>query len=149
MADDNEKVLLQKALDDLTVRLEKAETEARQERELRERQVYIAKADSFGYLPCKSTELGDFLYWLNKSDAARATYLDGVLRAVNNQLEDAGLFVEKGTSQGSAGELSILEKADALVKQGKAADFKEALLKMDPKEQLAYIQARQAAVRGK
>ncbi len=149
MADDNEKVLLQKALDDLTVRLEKAETQARQERELRERQSYIAKADSFGYLPAKSAELGDFLYWLNKSDPARATYLEGLLRAVDNQLEDAGLFVEKGVSQGSAGEATLMEKADALVKTGKATDLKDALLKMDPKEQAAYIQSRQAAVRGK
>lgn len=143
MAEDNEKVQLEKALNDLKDRLEKAEREAAQERELRERQVFVAKAATFANLPTKADELGDFLYWLTKTDTARGTYAEALLRAVDAQLQD-GLFVEKGTSRSSEPD-SATAKVEQIIKSGKSE--RDALLSVDNATAMAYIREQRKRVR--
>jgi hypothetical protein len=131
-----------KANAELTERVEKAEREAAVEKESRERSIYFQKASEINALPVSTTELADHMYWLRKSDAKRADWFEAVLKAVDSQLRTSELFVEKGTTR-TPTEATLIEKAETLVKSGKAATLREALLSMDPAEQARYVMGRQ------
>ncbi len=129
---------LEKANVDLLARLTAAEQEIAKEKEGRERDTFLAKARTLTALPISPDELADHMYWLSKTDAKRAEWFEAILKAVDNMVTDAGLFVEKGTSKGTAG--------DAIEQASKSADPRTALLAINPVAAEAYLkQARQSA----
>jgi len=147
MSDENAAVMdtrvadLEKALKDqatreseLVARLEKAEKDAAQERELRERQVYIAKAVSIGNFPVPSEELGEQLYWLAKQDPPREQFWTDLLKAVQTIMDDAALYVEKGNALPEADPIqAAVEKA--------GGDLKSALANISPQQAEQYIRS--------
>jgi len=118
---------------DLLARLEKAEQDARNERELREREVYVTKASNLGNFPVPSAELGEQLHWLSKQDEAREQFWTELLKAIQNSLDDAALFVEKG---------NVLPEADPIEKAiTSGADIKQALQSLPPQVAENYIRS--------
>lgn len=134
------RVALEKENTDLKARVEKAEADAARERDARELQVYVQKAATFGSVPDKAEVFGARLHELAKASPDLYTYFDGVLRALDNQLKDNQLFVEKGTSKIPAPG-SVDDQIQALVKSGKAKSYKDAVLMLDPKAVDAYLKA--------
>ena len=128
---------LEKANQELLAKVEAAQVELLKERELRERETYFAKARSYGAIPAPVSELADQLYWLSKTDATRYAWWADLLQAVDNQVSDAGIYTEKGTTSMS----------DAVDTAMKSADPKEALLKMSAAEQTDYIRKMHKASR--
>ncbi len=126
---------------DLLARLEKAESELKQAREEKERQVFITKAQSrMSDLPCNPTELADQLYFIAKTDSKRAEWWEANLVAWSNILNDASLFVEKGTSAPS-------EVSEPVAKAAASADPKAALLAVKPADAWRYVAERQQATK--
>jgi hypothetical protein len=136
---------LEKDRDDLRTRLEKAEREAAQERDARERLTYLEKAQSFAIVPVKPDELAEQLHWLAKTEPKREQFWEGILKAMDTIAKD-NAFIEVGTSKSPA-EMSVLEKAQSMVENGKAKSLKEALLAIPKNEQEAYVKSRRQAVR--
>jgi len=93
----------------------------------------LAKAQTYTAFPVPASELADHLYWLSKTDAARFTWFESVIKAVDNTLHDANLFVEKGTN-------APVEN-DAISAALKSADPRAALLALDRNQAQAYLQA--------
>jgi len=130
-------VELEKANQELLAKVEAAQVELLKERELRERETYFAKARSYGAIPAPVSELADQLYWLSKQDAVRYAWWTDLLQAVDNQVSDAGLYTEKGTT-------TVSSAVDTALK---SADPKAALLAMSAAEQTAYIRKMHQAAR--
>jgi len=130
-------VELEKANQELLAKVEAAQVELLKERELRERETYFAKARSYGAIPAPVSELADQLYWLSKQDAVRYAWWTDLLQAVDNQVSDAGLYTEKGTT-------TVSSAVDTALK---SADPKAALLALSAAEQTAYIRKMHQAAR--
>lgn len=109
-----------------------------QAQEEKERAVYLTKAQSYTSLPVSPSELADHLFWLSKTDSARYDWFESVIKALDNTMHDANLFVEKGTS-------TPIEN-DAITAALKSADPRAALLAMDRSSANAYLQAVRKAV---
>jgi hypothetical protein len=142
VAKSDDKIALEKALDSikqLNERVEKAEATAAQERESRERVVFLQKADEFSAVPVAKADLADNLYRLSKSDAKMYDFFTGVLKAMNAQVADMqdGLFVEKGTTQFTPETGSIADKVEQIKKSGKT-DL-EAIKSLTREEQATYL----------
>lgn len=101
--------------------------------EEKERAVYLTKAQTYTSLPVSPSELADHLYWLAKTDADRYTWFESVIKALDNTMHDASIFVEKGTS-------APVEN-DAISAALKSADPRAALLSLDRNTANAYLQA--------
>jgi hypothetical protein len=138
---------LQKANDAMRQRLEKAEQVATAERDKRERREWLEKARAVSCVPVKADELAEQLHYLAKTDDERAEWWVAALKAVSEQLRDAGLFAEAGTSQTPDEGATLIEKAEALVKEGKAEDVREALLQLPADEAADYLRSRRKALR--
>lgn len=125
--------VLEKANEELRVRLEKAEAEARAEREARRLGELVTRAKRFVALPASPEELGQFFLWLEKQEGGqeKAVWLEKILEAADQALVTSGLFEERGSSRGS--ELSAIEKAL------RSENFEEAILSLPPEEQIAYL----------
>ncbi len=139
-------IALQKSNEDLLIRVEKAENEAAQERDARERLTYLEKAQAISFVPVKSEDLAEQLHWLAKSDPKRLSFWEGILKSADALISDSGVFVEKGTSR-SPENLTIVEKAQAMVDSGKVKTLKDALLLIPPSEASAYVNSRRRVVR--
>lgn len=131
----------------------KAQEEARQEREARQRIVHIEKAREFGGLGIKADEMGGYLHKLaiadqtvNVEKAADAEdrsdlygYFTNVLKAANEQIIETGFYEEVGNSNaGSQNGATLLEKAEAAVDKGTYPDLATALINASPEEAKAY-----------
>ena len=116
--------------DSLLVRLEKTEAELVKSNEEKERQTYIAKAQLYGYIPVATTELAEQLHWLAKSDSARATWWEDVLKAMDNMVSDSSMFSERGAVQ---------MPTTALDSVMKSADPKTAVMGLPKHEAEAYL----------
>ena len=126
---------------DLLARLEKAEKALAEAHEEKERQVFISKAQArMSDLPCNSTELADQLYFISKADPKRAEWWEANLVAWSNILNDASLFVEKGTSAPS-------EVSEPVAKAAASADPKAALLAVKSADAWRYVAERQQATK--
>jgi hypothetical protein len=123
---------LKKSQTDLLARLEKAETEATQAREERERLTYFSKAQGFVAVPVPTAEIADHMYWLAKTDAKRAQWFEDLLKATDNLIADSEVFVEKGTSRVAP---------DAIEKAMASADPKAELLKIGRADAEAYLKS--------
>lgn len=137
--EDVEKVQLEATLAELQTRLEKAEQVAAQERELRERREWLIKSEGYT-LPIPAEELADYLYWLNKQDSGRAEWLQGLLKAVSAQLQDAALFTESGTSRAP-------DLVDEVAKAMREKDPRNALLNISPQAAQKYLAERHRELR--
>jgi len=142
---DEKMVSLEKANLQLAERLEKAEKEAAEQRERAERQSLIEKSSGYRSLPVKPAELADMLYHLQKTAPERAQWFEAFVKATNELLMSNSIFAEVGTAQ-TPEELDVLQKADKLVKEGKATSLKEALLAMPVDEADKYIRGRRATI---
>ena len=109
-----DEVVISKAeYDALATRLAKTESELAASREKEERQVWLAKASTYGYAPTATTELADQLYWLAKADPKRAQYWEDLLKSLDSMVADSQMFVEKGTQQmPTAGLDAVLKSTD-------------------------------------
>lgn len=118
---------LEKANATLVAEVEKA-------REERDRETYIAKANSFAAIPVAPSELGEQLHALAKWDAKRLTFWTDLLKSVDALASDAELYIEKGTAY-------TAEQPDALTVIAKAEDPKAEILKLSSKDAAAYIKS--------
>ena len=133
----------------LLARLTKAEADAKaaqeaatQERDLRERQTFIAKASAYRSLPVPGGQLGDFLHWLSKSDQKRYEWFTSVLKSLDSAFSSTGMFSEVGWR----GEPESLE-TDVIAKAATAADPKAALLGVSSVAAAQYLTQRRKALR--
>jgi hypothetical protein len=107
-------------LEDAEDRAERAEEIAKQERDNRENQAWISKAEKdFRALGATPTELGGLMKSLSEKAPAEAKAIEKLLRAANNQIAKSALFGEIGatganTPTGAAvdGMVAELRKAD-------------------------------------
>jgi len=129
------------AIEKRQAELEKANQELHAEltkqRDLREREVMFVKAQSYGQMPIAAKELADQLHWLSKEDATRYEWWSELLRTLDNQLSDASIYTEKGTTQ-------ITDAVETAMKSGNVT---EGLLAMTPAQQMEYIRKHRKAQR--
>lgn len=118
---------LEKANAALVAEVEKA-------REERDRETYIAKANSFAAIPVAPVELGEQLHALAKWDAKRLSFWTDLLKSIDALAADAELFIEKGTA-------FTPEQPDALAVIAKADDPKAEILKLSRKDAEAYLRS--------
>lgn len=130
---------LAKSNADLMSRLADAEVKLAKAEEAKERQVYLAKARTFSSLPVAPDELADHLYWLAKADTERAAWLEGVLSAVDKQMNDAAFYGEIGTS-------AMPVTQDEVAKAATSGDPRAALLAISPDKAREYIAAKRREI---
>ncbi len=118
---------LEKANAALVAEVEKA-------REERDRETYIAKANSFAAIPVAPVELGEQLHALAKWDAKRLSFWTDLLKSIDALAADAELFIEKGTA-------FTPEQPDALAVIAKSDDPKAEILKLSKKDAEAYLRS--------
>ena len=138
---------LKKSQDETKERLEKAETELQKTNEelvkAREQQdfnIYLEKAAGYPNLPVEKSDLAKHLHVVGKASTETLTYLEGLLTAANNVYKDSEMFKEWGSRNVPKNELS--DKVEALIKSGQAKDYADALLKLSPEDQKAYLNKR-------
>lgn len=126
------------ALEGRLAELEKANAalvaEVEKAREERDRETYIAKANSFAAIPVAPVELGEQLHALAKWDAKRLSFWTDLLKSIDALAADAELFIEKGTA-------FTPEQPDALAVIAKADDPKAEILKLSRKDAEAYLRS--------
>jgi len=108
----------------------------------RETQIYFEKASAFGRFPISAKELGEQLRFVYKQDANRGDFWTGLLKAVDAQMEDSGLFFETGTTES--------DEADSLAKILKMTDpkdIRDAYLNVPSKEATRIIKERRRMVK--
>lgn len=139
-------VKLQKQTDELTAQLEKAQAEADLQREENALRAEIEKAQSFTAVPAKPNEIAKLAYYLRDSNEELATWFDGFVETVNKQIEESKLFTEFGSSIVEDEPEGLVAKATKMVDED-GVTWKEALLKMSPKEQAKYLADRQSKIK--
>lgn len=127
---------LEKANSELKTNLAKAQEELEQERERRAKNVLLEKARQFRALSINQIELADQLYIISKAIPESLVWLETMLKSVDNQLREANLYNEFGSSQ-TPESLEITEKIEKLAKAG-SLSFKDALFSLPKGEQEAY-----------
>jgi hypothetical protein len=116
---------LEKAEEDAKERVEKAESLAKAERDIRVNREFVQKAEQFGSLSQDPLELGPVLKAAHDSmPEEQYTVLETVLKAADDQVRQSGLFKEQG--RGGEGRR---ESGDSFEKLQKAA---QELRKSDP-----------------
>jgi hypothetical protein len=132
---------LLKSQDGLAVRLEKAEKEAAQAREAKLRADLSQAVHALAAIPAKPEDLIEQLAFLQKADG-RADFWLSLLKAMDNQIRESGLFSEVGTSAAP----EILTVEDRITKA--APDkVKDEILGMNRSEAEKYLKARRRAIR--
>ena len=144
----NESVVIKAQIDSLQKRLTDTESKLQAELEKAEKTEVAKIVKGIANLPVENDEFADNLYELRKVDKKATDYFIEVIKAMDEQLKEAGIFKEMGTTSSSI-EGDIVSKADAMVEAGEAESFKEALLKMDAKETNEYVEKRRADTKGK
>ena len=144
---------LKKSQDETRERLEKAETELQKTneeltkaREQQELNIYLEKAAGYPNLPVEKTALAKHLHVIGKASPDTLTYLEGLLTAANNVYKDSEMFKEWGTKH-----VPKSETGDrvAQIMKSENISYKEALLKLSPEEQSAYLEKRHNEVSSK
>ncbi len=131
-----ELVALEKAQAELTALKEevvKAQAASDEQKVLLEKRQYVDKAEEYQNLPLKAQELGEHLYNIAKAAPGEETWLTELLKAADNQLTQAGVFNEMGTSQAPE-QTSLIEKAEKIAKD-EGISVKQAYLKLSKEEQ--------------
>ena len=144
----NESVVIKAQIDSLQKRLTDTEVKLQTELEKAEKAEIAKVVQEITNLPVDNDKFVDNLYKLHKTDKAGADYFIEVVKAMDEQLKEAGIFKEMGTTATSV-EGDIVSKANAMVKAGEAKSFKEALLKIDAKDTNQYVEKRRADIKGK
>ena len=139
-------VALQKANEALIERLEKAEADAKAERDAREKRDWVEKAGGYAAVPVPVEELAEQLHFLYKADPERAEFWMTTLKAIDNQLREAGLFAEVGTSQ-SRVQKGTTDALDEVIKTGDVEQIKEAYLQLGKNKGFDYLENRREARR--
>lgn len=124
---------LEKANANLAAEIAKANEE-------RDRQTFIAKAREYVAVPVSPVELGARLHALAKWDQSQYTFWSDLLKSVDALAGDAQLFVERGTAR-------YEEQPTALDAVLKAADPREAILKMSRADADSYLKSMRARIR--
>ena len=138
---------LKKSNEGMQAKLEKAEADAKLEKEEREKREYIEKAAEFRALPVQYNELGAELHSMAKAmPKEEYEWVFALLKAVDNQLGAAGIFNEMGTTS-TPEELEAVDKINKAVAEGK--DPKEALLSLSKAEQEEVLSRMVYSKRGK
>lgn len=118
----------------LANRVKEMEAELAKAKEREELAVFVVKASSFEAIPVNPGELADHMYWLSKTDEKRYQWFDSVMRALDNQLIDAGLWLEKGVSYTS-------ETSDPIIKAINSQDPRAALLAIGKEDASKYLRS--------
>jgi len=134
MEDTVEKAALESRLTELEKANAALVAEVEKAREERDRETYIAKANSFAAIPVAPVELGEQLHALAKWDAKRLSFWTDLLKSVDAMAADAELFIEKGTA-------FTPEQPDALAVIAKSDDPKAEILKLSKKDAEAYLRS--------
>lgn len=134
MEDTVEKAALESRLTELEKANAALVAEVEKAREERDRETYIAKANSFAAIPVAPVELGEQLHALAKWDAKRLSFWTDLLKSIDALAADAELFIEKGTA-------FTPEQPDVLAVIAKSDDPKAEILKLSKKDAEAYLRS--------
>ncbi len=134
------------------VRIAKAEAVANSERDLRERMLFVEKAEKdYPVIPVKADDLGEFLHFLSKGDTEvniekaadaedrvdRLGFVSDIFAAVNEMVLKSGIFKEQGSAK-IPEDMNLVEKAEALAKD-KKIPFRDAVLELSDAEIKDYL----------
>jgi len=141
--------VLTKANETLLSRLEKAEKAFAIERDAREKAEYVEKAKVFKSVPAKIEELAEQLHFLYKTDEKRGEYWYSLLKAVDAQMKDGGIFTEVGSDENvAAGDGDLVAKIEKIAEKGTIEDVRKALFEMGSDAAYDYLADRRLAIKG-
>lgn len=126
----------QAKLAEMTQQVETSKQEIAKAVEQRERMEWLEKARGFVTLPVSPTEVAERLHAIAKSAPEQIEWLEGLLRAADHELTQAGLFAEIGTTR-VPDEATPEGKVEKSVKGGK--NPVDALLSLSIQEQEALL----------
>lgn len=112
---------MQEKLEKAQERIEAAEAIAKEERDLRLTAEWIEKADALA-IPGEVSELAALLKWADEADSDKGEQLMTMLNAASEAVMASGVFVEKGTTQGTESDSPFLEQVEARVTVIRTAD---------------------------
>lgn len=126
----------------LLERLEKAEKALQVEKDVREHQDFIEKARILKSVPVKTDELATKFQALYKADEKLGDYFFDLVKALDGQLSEAGIFSEMGTNTSDDDDMPDEKLSKKIAEGADIEELKKAYREMGEE----YLDARRNAI---